>query len=253
MGNDDVRKLSAGLEREQVVVKNSSKQAGADPRRRRILLTVTGVCALIALSLAMFVGKMLTPRVLSKQDLALQGAYVFDNPRIIKPFSLLDQNAEPFTLERLQGRWSLLFFGYTYCPDICPTTLADLKKFKAMLADADLNDDVQIILVSVDPARDTPEQLARYLAYFDPEFIGVTGEFLDVHAFAANVNAAFTKVLSPGNASYLVDHTSNIVLVNPYGHYHGFFKPQATLTDGQFDPGKLKVTFQSIDKSFEGE
>jgi protein SCO1/2 len=219
--------------------------------RRNILLTVLGVCLLIAFSLSLFVSRITTPRLMSNQDLQLHGAYVFDKPRIIKPIALLDQHAQAFTLEDLEGRWSLLYFGYTYCPDICPTTLADLKKFSDMLAGTEWGDNTQIILVSADPARDTPEKLKQYLNYFDPQFIGVTGDFLALHSFASNVNATFTKVITEGSEGYLVDHTSNIVLVNPYGHYHGFFKPQATLTNGQFDPGKLKVTYQSIRMAFD--
>ncbi len=219
--------------------------------RRNIYLTAACMVALSLLSVGMFVSKLTSPRLMSQQDLQLNGAYMFDKPRIIKPFDLVDDAGEPFTLEGLQGKWSLLFFGYTYCPDICPTTMADLKKFKGMLADTRWADDTQIILVSVDPARDTPAQLAQYVHYFDPQFRGVTGEFMALQKFASNLNAAFAKAMSEDGKSYLVDHTSNIALVNPYGHYHGFFKPQATLSQGQFDPGKLKVTYQSIRKGFE--
>jgi protein SCO1/2 len=189
---------------------------------------------------------------MSEQDLQLHGAYVFDKPRIIKPFQLVDEQGNDFTLDKLEGKWSLLFFGYTYCPDICPTTLADLKKFRTMLADTKYLDDTQIVLVSVDPARDTPAQLAQYVDYFDPAFIGVTGDFMELQKLATNVNAAFAKAVSSDGKSYLIDHTSNLVLVNPHGDYHGFFKPQATLSQGQFDPGKLKVTYQSIRKSYRG-
>ncbi len=220
--------------------------------RRNIYLTAAGLVVFSLLSVGMFVSKLTSPRLMSQQDLQLNGAYMFDKPRIIKPFDLVDDAGEPFTLEGLQDKWSLLFFGYTYCPDICPTTMADLKKFKGMLADTPWADDTQIILVSVDPARDTPAQLAQYVHYFDPQFRGVTGEFMALQKFASNLNAAFAKTMSADGDSYLVDHTSNIALVNPYGHYHGFFKPQATLSQGQFDPGKLKVTYQSIRKGFEG-
>ncbi len=203
------------------------------------------------LSAGMFIIKLTSPRVMTTQDLQLNGAYVFDQPRIIEPFDLIDQDGKEFTLAQLQGKWSLLFFGYTYCPDICPTTLSDLKKFKVMLADTPWEEDTRVVLVSVDPARDTPEKLGEYVRYFDPEFIGVTGEFMALQKLAANVNAAFIKTMSEDGTSYQIDHTSNIVLVNPHGHYHGFFKPQATLSEGQFDPGKLKVTYQSIRTSFE--
>ena len=220
--------------------------------RRNIYWTVLVLVVLSLVSVGAFVSKLTSPRVMSQQELQLNGAYTFEKPRIIKPFELVDETGQAFNLEDLQGKWSLLFFGYTYCPDICPTTMADLKKFNTMLADTPWADDTQIVLVSVDPARDTPSQLAQYVHYFDPEFRGVTGEFMSLQKFASNMNAAFAKVMSDDGESYLVDHTSNIVLVNSYGHYHGFFKPQATLSQGQFDPGKLKVTYQSIRKGFEG-
>jgi protein SCO1/2 len=221
-----------------------------DRRQRNISITVAVLAGFALLSVALFFNKLSSPRIMSQQELQLNGAYVFDQPRIIKPFQLVDADAEDFTLERLQGVWSLLFFGYTYCPDICPTTLADLKKFKDLLAGTAWAEDTQIVLVSVDPGRDSVEQLHQYLGYFDPDFVGVTGEFMALQKLAANVNAAFSKSITGNGDSYLVDHTSNIVLVNAYGHYHGFFKPQATMSEGQFDPGKLKVTYQSIRESF---
>jgi protein SCO1/2 len=222
-----------------------------DHQRRNIFVTVIVLVAFSLLSVGMFVSKLLSPRLMTEQDLQLNGAYVFDQPRIIKPFQLVDEDGQEFTLEKLQGVWSLLFFGYSSCPDICPTTLADLKQFKSMLAGTPYAADTQIVLVSVDPGRDTVAQLRQYIRYFDPQFIAVTGDFMALQNLAANVNAAFTKSISADGESYQVDHTSNIVLVNPYGHYHGFFKPQATLSEGQFDPGKLKITYQSIRKSFD--
>lgn len=223
--------------------------------QRNIYLTVLAVCLLALMSVSMFVSRITAPRQMSEQEMKLNGAYVFDKPRVIKAISLVDQNGEPFTLENLQGRWTLLFFGYTYCPDICPTTLADLKKVAAMLDDTEFAEDTQFVLVSADPARDTPDKLKEYVQFFDPDFVGVTGDFMAIQSLASNVNAAFTKVpLKDGSdGAYLVDHTANIILVNPYGHYHGFFKPQATLSQGQFDPGKLKITYQSIRAGFKGD
>lgn len=219
-------------------------------RQRNIRFTVLAVVTFIAVSLTLFFSKINAPRELSEQEMQLNGAFVFEQPRIIKPFQLLDQEGNDFGLEQLQGKWSLLFFGFTYCPDICPTTLADLKQFKGLLADTSWAEDTQIVLVSVDPARDTPAALKEYLAYFDPEFTGLTGDFMVLQGLATNLNAAFTKSMAADGKSYLVDHTPNIAVVNPYGHYHGFFKPQATLSDGQFDAGKLKITYQSMRVGF---
>ena len=93
------------------------------------------------------------------------------------------------------------------------------------------------MLVSVDPARDTVEQLAGYVPYFNEDFIGVTGEFLDIHRFATALNTPFRKV--PGqDENYQVDHSANVVLINPRGDYHGFFK-------APLDLAKMKVTYRS--------
>jgi protein SCO1/2 len=98
--------------------------------------------------------------------------------------------------------------------------------------------DTQVVMVSVDPARDTVAQLERYVPYFNPEFIGVTGEFLAIHRFATALNTPFRKV--PGqDENYQVDHSANVVLINPRGDYHAFFK-------APLDLAKMKVTYRSI-------
>jgi len=116
-----------------------------------------------------------------------------------------------------------------------------MKQVKSQL-DADIEKQVQFVLVSVDPARDTVEQLSQYMPYFDPEFIGLTGEFLEIKRLANQMNMAFVKV--PQGDSYTIDHTANIALVNPYGHYHGFIKPP-------LDNARIKLTLQSIVSRFE--
>ena len=135
-----------------------------------------------------------------------------------------------------KGQWTLVFFGFTYCPDICPTTMAFLNQFMASL-DGTEAQDTQVVMVSVDPARDTVQQLASYVPFFNPEFIGVTGDFLDIHRLATALNTPFRKVAGAGD-DYLVDHSANVVLINPRGDYHGFFK-------APLDLAKMKVTYRS--------
>ncbi len=209
--------------------------------RRRVLRTVAVVLGFIALVIVLFLNKFLSPRIMSPEELALNGAVVFEKPRIIPPFQLVDHRGEDFTLEQLQGKWTLMFFGFTTCPDICPTTLATLSQWYKKLDD-DIRDKTQVILLSVDPGRDTPEKLATYVGHFDPTFIGVTGEFLPVKTLSDQLNVAFTKVMLD-DANYTVDHSSHLVLINPYGHYHGIFKPP-------FQLGQLKTTYQSIVTQF---
>ncbi len=225
------------IESDMAAPQSESTQAN---RARGIKLTVFALLGFMALVLGLFINKITTPRVLSPAELRINGAVVFDKPRIFKDPQLIDHRGQPFNLSRLQGKWTLIFFGFTHCPDVCPTALADLNKLLESL-DNDIRADTQVVLVSVDPARDTEAVLANYVTYFNPEFIGVTGEFLQIKRFAGQLNVAFNKV-SLGD-TYTVDHSANIVLINPRGHYHGFFKPP-------LDINRMKLTFQSMVTAF---
>ena len=210
-------------------------------QQRRILFTVGGLLVFIALVVMLFLNKFLSPRVMSPQELAVNGAVVFEKPRIIPPFELVDHRGKAFTLERLQGKWTVIFFGFTTCPDICPTTLATLSQWYKKLDD-DIRAETQVVMLSVDPGRDTPDKLAAYMSHFDENFVGVTGEFLPIKTLSDQLNVAFNKVML-GESDYTVDHSSHLVLINPYGHYHGIFK-------APFQLGQLKTTYQSIVSQF---
>lgn len=208
---------------------------------KRIWLTVTCVVILTCLVLAAFLHKILSPRTMSVDELRINGAVVFDKPRIIKEFMLVDHNGKPFDLSRLTGHWTLVYFGFSHCPDICPTTLADVNRMLVYL-NAELSEKTEVVLVTVDPARDTIDILSQYVPFFNETFIGVTGEPLAIRSLADNLNVAFNKVALNGKdiqAGYTVDHTGHLILINPKGHYHGFFKPP-------FEPAKLKKTYQTI-------
>jgi protein SCO1/2 len=205
---------------------------------RGIILTVLGVLVFIALVLTLFIAGLNKPKILSQADLRNNGAFQFDKPRSFKPFNLIDDNGEPFVPENLQGKWSMVFFGFTYCPDICPTTMALLNRFYDQQLAGRYGDDLQVIMVSVDPARDTPEKLHEYVQYFNPAFIGVTGEFLPLHSFALQLNIPFSKVPGGGD-NYTVEHSGNVVLINDRGHYVAFFK-------APLDLAKLNLAYQSI-------
>lgn len=203
---------------------------------RNIKLTVVGILLFITFIVAGFVHRISLPRMMTEAEMKANGLYLHETPRDIGPFSLVDHHGKPFTPERLEGQWSLLFFGFTFCPDICPTTMTYLNQFVSSLEGTEA-EATQVVMVSVDPARDTVEQLATYVPYFNPEFVGITGEFLDIHRFATALNTPFRKVPGQGE-DYQVDHSANIVLINPRGDYHGFFK-------APFDLAKMKVTYRS--------
>ena len=231
----------------------STSASAAKQTKRNIGFTVLIIVVVISVFIALVFNRILQPRILSKDDLMTNGAIIFDQPRIVKDFALIDQDGQPFSKNDLEGKWTMLFYGFTQCPDICPMTLLQINQVIEKL-DPNIREQVQVGLVTLDPARDTPELLKQYVASFNPDYFALTGDFLEILKFARNVNVAFTKVplgkASSGSTSesasnpkvadnYTIDHTGNIVLLNPYGDYHGFFKPP-------FELAKLKLTLSSV-------
>ena len=203
---------------------------------RNVKITVATILVFITVIVGGFVYRIQQPRVMTGTEMKVNGLYLLETPRNFGEINLIDHHGQAFTRDRLEGRWTMVFFGFTHCPDICPTTMAFLDKFVQELEGTEVAD-TQVVLMTVDPARDTVEQLAAYVPYFNEEFIGVTGEFLDVHRFATALNTPFRKV--PGqDENYQVDHSANVVLINPRGDYHGFFK-------APLDLAKMKVTYRS--------
>lgn len=206
------------------------------PTPAGVRYTIAGVLVFILIIVAGFVYRVQQPRVMTDSEMQANGLYLMDTPRDLGGFSLVDHHGEPFTPGRLEGEWTLMFFGFTNCPDICPTTMAFLDRFVGQLEGTEA-EDTEVVMISVDPARDSVEQLASYVPYFNEEFTGVTGDFLDLFRFATNLNTPFRKVPGQGD-DYVVDHSANVVLINPRGDYHGFFK-------APLDMGKMKVTYRS--------
>ena len=134
-------------------------------------------------------------------------------------FKLTDHNGASFNEERLQGKWTFVFFGYTSCPDICPTTLHALSSVQVLLENESSDDTAnrQVVFISVDPERDTTETLATYMSYFNNKFIGATADKMEIEKIARQFGAGY--VLEPETApgQYLVAHTSAIFLVDPFG------------------------------------
>ncbi|MGL5390458.1 MAG: SCO family protein [Shewanella sp.] len=155
---------------------------------------------------------------------ALENAYVFPKALGIAPFALIDQNQQPFTEVQLQGKWSLFFIGFTSCPDVCPTTLNKLSAaYGALSAIAPL----QIIFLSVDPARDTPDKLLSYMNFFNPDFKALTGEQAQIFPLSRSLGLTYAMVGDGEN--YQVDHSAGYVLVSPKGERVAVFKPAEAL------------------------
>lgn len=160
----------------------------------------------------------------STQDAGLReaGIHVLSEGRELPAVTLLSTTSADIASTALTGRWQMVFFGYTYCPDICPTALAELRRVYSSLPQA-TQDRLQVWMVSVDPERDTPEQLRAYLDFFDPSFQGLTGELADIQQLSQALGIPFI----PGDSSkpgYTVDHGANLALIAPDGRQIGFIR-----------------------------
>lgn len=198
-------------------------------------LTV-GVVAAVAATAGLVVANLvLKPDQLPGTQIS--SGTLLPQPRPIPDFALTGANGQPFTKATLEGHWSLIFVGFTHCPDICPNTLGLLKNLRRDLDKQ--GRPLQVVFLSVDPERDTPEVLGRYVSYFDPSFIGVTGDKAQLDTLGAATGFVYMK--SPGATpeSYTVDHSSALILVNPQAQVAGYFTPPFKLDALSSDLAKL--------------
>ncbi len=211
-------------------------------QQRAIRNTIICIIVFIALVMCVFIGVMSQPVIMSKQELQVNGAVLLNTPRIFSDFELRDHRDQPFTAEQLRGQWSILFFAFSRCPDICPTTLSTLNDMYSKLS---VNEQakLQIVMVSLDAERDSVEILADYVPYFNADFIGVTGNQHFVRRMAGDPHIAYNRVPLEGD-NYTIDHSTQLLLINPKGDYHAFFKaPHSEIM--------LRQTWRSIDAVFE--
>ena len=162
-----------------------------------------------------------------------EAALVYPQPRALADFTLTDQHGETVNRERLYNQWTLAFVGYTYCPDICPLTLAKLAGVQPELA-AMVEQPLRVWFISVDPKRDSTEQLNNYVSYFDQEnVLGMTAGHEQLFPFVRQLGLMYA-LSSTTAEDYLVDHSASVVLINPQGQLVAMFKPP-------MQPGELPV------------
>jgi len=151
---------------------------------------------------------------------------VLPETRVIADFDLLDQDSNSYALDDLRGGWRLIFFGFTNCPDVCPGTLFELQKINENMDRHrdELSSNPTVIFVSVDPERDTPAKMKQYLAFFNPEFLGVTGDAKQLLPLSRQLGIAYRiEEHEAGATSYGVDHSASILLTDPDGRLYGAF------------------------------
>ncbi len=152
------------------------------------------------------------------------GVWFGEQARALPEFELIDHNRQALTRQQLNGQWSLMFFGFIHCPDICPVSLQTLAEMVKAIDDSDVSDVLQIYFVSVDPDRDSPELLADYVTYFNPDFKGATAPLDQLTPLTRSLGIAHTiRNKTDDNPHYDVDHSTAIVLINPQAEYAGLF------------------------------
>ena len=183
------------------------------PSLIRILFAVVALAALTAGAWLAFL--QAPPAALS--------ATVLPAPADLPEFALVDGDGARFDRDALRGRWSLMFFGFTHCPDVCPLTLQVLASARQRLAEDGFAPLPDIVFVSVDPERDTVDSVREYAAYFGPATIGVTGDLAELRRLTDGLGIYFQKNAAEEDGSYGVDHSAAVLLVDPGANFRALF------------------------------
>lgn len=155
---------------------------------------------------------------------AMKAATLLSAPKPLAGFELVDQDARPYGQAQLEGRWTFVSFGYTSCPDVCPTTMATFTALDRLLIEQHGDSAADFLFVSVDPERDTPERLSQYVRYFNPRFLGATGTHERLRGLTGQLGVLYARVEGEDTAmSYLVDHSAAILLLDPKARLAAIF------------------------------
>lgn len=173
-----------------------------------------GVAAIVAFAAGLVLARILVRAPTA--PLSLSHATAYPEERALPPLALTGLDGHPLDPGYFAGHWTLVFFGFTQCPDVCPTTLATLARTVQSLGDLPAGERPRVLMISVDPERDTPEVLARYLRFFDRGFDGATGDARAVAAAAAAFGVPYARVAFE-SGGYTVDHGAGVFIVGPGG------------------------------------
>jgi protein SCO1 len=182
-----------------------------------------GLFAIVAFVFGLVAARMLL-QLRPAQPPQTENATILPAARALPAFDLVDQDGRALPARYLNGHWTLVFFGFTHCPDICPTTLAVLSQVHRLLDSLPTAQRPRVVFISVDPERDTPARLKEYVHFFDPTFIGATGTPAAVQKVATAFSVPFIKVPLPGGG-YTMDHGAGIFFVAPSGSIVAYASP----------------------------
>ena len=180
-------------------------------QRRPLLFSVATLLVVVVLGAGLW-----TSGVLSSNKAAAFNGTELDPLKPAPSFTLTTNGDTPVSLDSFRGKIVLLYFGYTFCPDICPTTLAQLSRVRESLGAK--ADQVQVVMITVDPERDTPQVMGQYVQRFDPSFVGLSGSLDQISPIAAAYGISFHKEPTTGAGGYLVDHTPAVTVIDKQGN-----------------------------------
>jgi len=189
---------------------------------------------IFALVLALGAGLLVSIYIAPPQAQQTQFASFYPQPRVLKDFNLKNQHGDLIGLRELKGKWTLAFVGYTFCPDICPTTLAELKRIYPKLQAVEGDNPIQVLFISVDPKRDSVARLNEYIQFFNPEFIAASAKHKVLFPLVRSMGMMYAIEDSTEDDNYLVGHSGAVVIINPEAQVIGRFKPE-------LQPGKIAV------------
>ncbi|HJY38524.1 MAG TPA: SCO family protein [Steroidobacteraceae bacterium] len=200
-------------------------------------IALAAVVAIVAVTSGILSARWLLGHQADAQP-AVATATLLVPPRPLPPLALVDQDNQPFGADRLRGAWSFVFFGFTSCPDVCPVTMSALAQTRKLLADLPEPSRPRVVMISVDPERDTPERLAAYVKGFDPAFVGATGTKPAIDELAQRMGVLVaTRPLDGDN--YTVDHSTSVFLVGPDGALRALFS-------APHEPDKIAADYRRI-------
>lgn len=203
-----------------------------------ILITAISIAIIIIFIILSQTKKM------HRDAIQLNNGTMLPVPYKIKSFQLVDQNDDPFTNSNLNGHWSIIFFGFTRCPMMCPTTLSTLNKMYRMLKKKGVENNLpKVIFISVDPEYDKPDVIKKYLQSFNSNFIGVTGTKAEIKNLTKQLGIAYIKEIKSGNPDYEIDHSGTLIIINPSGKWEALINPP------HFNAEIIVKDFERIQKS----
>ncbi|MFT4046095.1 MAG: SCO family protein [Solimonas sp.] len=196
-----------------------------------------GLLLVVASAAALAIGVLAAFWLQTPATVALQSGTMLPQPRALGEFRAVDQDGAAGSRSRFEGRWTVVFPGFTSCPDVCPTTLALLKNVQAGLGDD--AGKLRVVFLSVDPERDTPARLKSYVQYFDPSFEALVAEPEQLKTLAQMLGVAYAKVPGATPETYTMDHSAALIVLDPQARIVGYLTPP-------FDSAKLIADLRAI-------